>query len=121
MCDVKELQEFVERNWESDFDIEVECGDMPTKIAIFSVDHYLNFWTYDPPTWHFGGCRLFVFPDIKYYPEYKGMVERFKKYEIDEYSIVDLETAKKIVELMFGSKRTKYSEIKEVLDEVEVE
>ena len=121
MCNVKELQEFVERQWDSDFDIEIECSEMPTKIAIFSVDHHDNYWTYDPPKWHFGGYRLFVFPDVESYPEYKRMVERFEKYGIEKGSVVDLKTAKKIVELMFGSKRTKYAEIKEVLDEVEVE
>ncbi len=121
MCNVKELQEFVEEYWKSDFDIEVECKDMPTKIAIFSVDHYQNYWTYNPNKWHFGGYRLFVFPDVEFYPKYKNFVKRLKEHGIEDGTVVDLETAKKIVELMFGSKRTKYSEIKEALDEVEEE
>jgi len=121
MCNTENLKKFIEDNWECDFDLEVECTKMPTKIAIFSVDHHQNYWTYNPHKWHFGGYRLFVFPNLKWYPEYKRMVERFKKYGIEEYSVVDLETAKKIIDLMFGSKRIKYAEIKEVLDEVEVE
>lgn len=119
MCDVKDLQNFVEEHWDGDFDIEVECKEMPTKIAIFSVDYCENYWTYDPPRWHFSGWRLFVFPDVRFHPQYKGLVERFEKYGIEDGSIVDLEAAKEIVNAMFGSKRTDYEKIKEVLEEAQ--
>ena len=108
MKTIRELQDWLEKMWESDWTIELEQEGKPSKILILQTEG--SYWDhYGDGKWRFYGKRNLEPAYESIYPQYTKFQDKMPENIWGRY--FTLEETKELVELVFSGRTTNYTEI----------